>query len=61
MAFGLADLGCQCPELGSFSLTEFKSVRGPLGLKVERDLYFEADKPLSSYAEEARQRRYIRA
>jgi len=27
-------------ELGYFSLSELESVRGPLGLKVERDLYF---------------------
>jgi hypothetical protein len=36
------------------SLAEIMSVRGPLGLPVERDLYFVADKPLSAYAEEAR-------
>lgn len=28
-------------ELGYFSLSELESVRGPLGLKIERDLYFE--------------------
>lgn len=33
-------------ELGYFSLDELESARGPLGLKVERDLYFEP-KPLS--------------
>ena len=27
-------------ELGTFSLSELKSVRGPLGLGIERDLYF---------------------
>ena len=27
-------------ELGYFSLAELQSVRGPLGLRVERDLYF---------------------
>lgn len=27
-------------ELGYFSLSELKSVRGPLGLPIERDLYF---------------------
>ena len=27
-------------ELGYFSLSELESVRGPLGLAVERDLYF---------------------
>lgn len=28
-------------EFGYFSLDELESVRGPLGLQVERDLYFE--------------------
>jgi len=28
-------------ELGYFSLSELESVRGPLGLPIERDLYFE--------------------
>ncbi len=28
-------------ELGYFSLDELESARGPLGLKIERDLHFE--------------------
>lgn len=28
-------------ELGYFSLSELESVRGPLGLPIERDLYFD--------------------
>ena len=28
-------------ELGYFSLKELQEVRGPLGLQIERDLYFE--------------------
>lgn len=52
--FGLCDLGLGCPELGYASLAEIMEVRGRLGLPVERDLYFVADKPLSVYAEEAR-------
>ena len=28
-------------ELGYFSLTELESVRGPLGLPIERDLFFQ--------------------
>ena len=31
-------------ELGYFSLSELKSVKGPLGLEIERDLYFEPTK-----------------
>jgi hypothetical protein len=49
-AFGLCDLGLGCPELGYVSLSELESVRGRLGPLVERDLYFEADRPLSAYA-----------
>ena len=52
--FGLADLGCGMPELGYFSLAEIASVRGPFGLGIERDLYFEAKYPLSVYAVAAR-------
>jgi len=52
--FGLCDLGLGHPELGWVSLAEILSVRGRLGLPVERDLYFIGDKPLSAYAEEAR-------
>lgn len=54
IAFGLCDLGLGYPELGSVRLSEIASVRGKLGLPVERDLYFTADKSLSAYADEAR-------
>ena len=36
--FGLVD-GFE-KELGYFSLSELESVKGPLGLKIERDVYF---------------------
>ena len=38
-----------CPdgELGYVSLSELKSIKNPLGLGIERDLYFTA-KPLSA-------------
>lgn len=52
-AFGLCDLGLGCPELGYVSLSELATVRGRLGLAVERDLHFRADEPLSAYAEAA--------
>jgi hypothetical protein len=54
LAFGLCDLGLGWPELGYVSLAELASVRGKLGLRVERDRHFEADKTLSAYADEAR-------
>ncbi|MEH2522020.1 hypothetical protein V1279_007593 [Bradyrhizobium sp. AZCC 1610] len=52
--FGLCDLGLGCPELGYVSLTELTELRGKLGLPVERDRHFSADRPLSAYAAEAR-------
>lgn len=60
-AFGLCDLGMQCPELGYVLISELESIRGPAGLGVERDLYFKAVKPLSEYADEARIHQAIRA
>jgi hypothetical protein len=42
--FGYVDGDYQ--ELGYFSLSELESIRGPLGLEVERDLYWKP-KPLS--------------
>ena len=39
MFFGLVD-GLE-RELGYFSLNELASVRGPFGLKIERDLHFQ--------------------
>jgi hypothetical protein len=54
-AFGLCDTGQGFPELGYLSLTEIASIRGPLGLPVERDHSFEPQFPLSVYAKAARQ------
>jgi hypothetical protein len=59
-AFGLCDLGLGYPELGYVSLAEIRSVRGPLGLRVERDANFHASRPLSSYADEAYRQGIIR-
>ena len=53
-AFGLCDLGHGFPELGYVSLAELQSVRGRLGLPIERDLHFVATKAISVYAREAR-------
>jgi hypothetical protein len=61
ICFGLCDLGVGCPELGYVSLSELASVRGRLGLPVERDRYFNATKTLSAYADEARVHSAIRA
>jgi hypothetical protein len=54
LAFGLCDLGLGCPELGYVSLAELATIRGKLGLPVERDRHFIANKTISAYADEAR-------
>ena len=53
IAFGLCDLGMGCPELGSVRLSELESVRGPAGLRIERDRHFKADHWLWVYARAA--------
>lgn len=61
IAFGLCDLGMGFPEIGSVSISELESVRGKLGLPVERDLHFVPTKTISAYADEARMHGSIRA
>lgn len=55
IAFGLCDLGMGYPELGSVSLSELASVRGPLRLPIERDLYFMPSMTITAYATAARE------
>ena len=61
LAFGLADLGFGTPELGYISLDEIWEVKGPGGLRVERDIHWRATKTLSEYATKSRQLGYIKA
>jgi hypothetical protein len=61
IAFGLCDLGMGFPELGSVWISELEAVRGHIGLPVERDLHFLADKPLSAYTDTAFRDGRIRA
>lgn len=61
IAFGLCDLGMGFPELGSVSLSELAALRGKLGLPVERDLHFAANKTLTAYADEAATHGHIKA
>ena len=51
--WGLADLGMGYPEYGPVRRSELESIRGPMNLPVERDLYFEARHPLSVYSSAA--------
>ena len=60
--YGLCDIGQGTPEIGCVSLSELKTLKfPPFGLGVERDLYFEANKSLGKYYEEAREKGYIAA
>jgi hypothetical protein len=43
-----------CPELGSIYIPELKSLKGPMGMSVERDLHWQADLSLTDYASQAR-------
>lgn len=52
--FGLADLGFGCPEMGTFSLMDIRSVRLPFGMGIERDIAFSTAHPLSLWADTAR-------
>jgi len=61
IAFGLCDLGLGTPELGSVRITEIENLRGPFGLRAERDHFFKAEKSLNAYAAEARDRGHIAA
>ncbi len=54
IALGLCDLGMGFPEFGPVRLSELESFRGPCGLRIERDLYFEAKAPISRYIDAAR-------
>lgn len=60
IAWGLCDLGVGFPELGYVSLSELRSVRGALGLPIERDLHVTLDKTTNEYNELARARGYVR-
>ena len=51
--FGLCDVGHGSPEMGYVALSELKETLA-FNMPVERDRYFEADKTLTEYADEAR-------
>lgn len=61
IAFGLCDLGMGLPELGSLDLQELASIRGPGGLRIEQDLHWSTDKPLSKWSAEAAAHGHIKA
>ena len=52
--YGLCDLGHGSAELGYVMLEDLEGLTFQFGLKVERDLWFKADKTLNEYADEAR-------
>jgi hypothetical protein len=59
LAFGLCDLGLGDPELGYVSFVELETVRGSLGLPIERDVHFAPTRTFSAYADLAREHRRI--
>jgi hypothetical protein len=61
IAHGLCDMGMGCPEFGSVSITELENIVTPFGLGIERDRFFTADKPISAYWAEAREKGQINA
>ena len=56
IAFGLADLGQGCPELGYVDISELAATRTRFGLRLEIDRHFRPTKTLSEYASEARRK-----
>ena len=60
IAFGLCDLGLGSPELGYVGISEIVSLRGPMGLPVERDEHYTETRSLSVLANLARQKGAIR-
>ena len=60
-AYGLCDLGMGFPEIGYVDLAELRALRGRFRLPIERDRSFRPNKPLSKYAEEARNAEHITA
>jgi len=55
VAWGLADLGFGCPEVGPWSLGELSAIRLPFGIGIEIDTAFTSDVPLSVWATWSRQ------
>lgn len=53
IAYGLCDLGIGYPEIGFVSISELESVRGRLGLPVERDRSFRPRYTIGVYARAA--------
>lgn len=60
--FGLCDLGMGFPELGYVSQVELEAIKfPPFGLRIERDLHFRGEQPLTEYADDARETGRINA
>lgn len=54
IAFGHCDFEIGFPELGYVTILELETVRGSLGLPIESDAAFKADRSISAYAKAAR-------
>jgi hypothetical protein len=52
IVYAICDLGLDCVEYGTVSMRELQNLRGPFGLKIERDLHWTASKTASEYYNE---------
>ena len=59
VAWGLADLGMGFPEFGTVRISEIQDFRGPFGIHIERDKFFEAKAPISRYIDAAHEAGHI--
>ncbi len=59
VAWGLCDLGMGFPEFGTVRISELEEFKGRAGLRIERDLYFEARAPISRYIDAATEAGHI--
>jgi len=60
IAYGLAYLGGSTPELGLIPIDEIAAIRHPSGLRIERDIHFDArGKTLSYYTKVSRDAGYL--
>lgn len=62
IAYGLAYLGGGRPELGLIAINEISAIKHPSGLRIERDIHFDANgQLLSVFTKEATELGYIAA
>lgn len=61
LVWAVCDLGLGFVEAGPVSVRELQALRGKLGLPIEKDLYFTAEKSVEAYLTEGQRRGYLQA